>query len=109
MPLSSRLIGDARLARLLSETEGDLGRAQALFEWNVRAAGASMEAVHVFELVFRNALDRELRAWNLDMQGTEEWLEKPHTYLTRSLHRPEVEKALVRSRRLAREGTRRAT
>ncbi|KIC58176.1 hypothetical protein [Microbacterium hominis] len=68
--MSSRFVGDARLQRLLGDADGDIARAHELFEWNVRASGAAMEAIHVFELVLRNAIDRELRVWNDGMAGS---------------------------------------
>ena len=61
------------MQRLLVDTGGDLARAHELFEWNVHAAGAAMEAIHVFELILRNAIDRELRIWNDAMAGTPDW------------------------------------
>jgi hypothetical protein len=70
-PVSSRFVGDARVQRLLADAGGDIPRAHELFEWNVRASGAAMDgAIHVFELVLRNAIDRELRLWNDGMAGT---------------------------------------
>lgn len=102
-PVTSRLIGDARLRRLLDECSGDHGRAHELFVWNVRAAGAALEAIHVFELVLRNALDHELRTWNAQMQATPGWALDPHPYLLRSLKADELAKAASRARSIARE------
>ncbi|MBF9334890.1 hypothetical protein G3N30_01105 [Microbacterium lacticum] len=108
-PVSSRFIGEPRLARLLADTHGDLTRAHELFEWNVHAAGAAMEAVYVFELILRNALDRELRVWNRAMTGSSDWLLNPHPYLLRALYEPEVKKANERARRIAGEHGRSVT
>lgn len=102
-PVSSRFIGDPRLQRLLFDTGGDLSRAHELFEWNVRAAGAAMEAIHVFELILRNAIDRELRTWNQSMAGTPDWLLRPHPYLLRALNQTELSKAATRARWIAAE------
>lgn len=102
-PVSSRFIGDPRLQRLLADTGGDLLQAHALFGWNVRAAGAAMEAIHVFELVLRNAIDRELRTWNQGMAGTPDWLLRPHPYLLRALNQTELSKAATRARWIAAE------
>ncbi|WP_417564092.1 hypothetical protein [Microbacterium sp.] len=100
-PVSPRFLGGPRLQRLLADTHGDLGLAHELFVWNVRASGAAMEAIHVFELVLRNAIDRELRAWNQAMAGTPDWLITPHVYLRRALNLAEVAKAAQRGRRIA--------
>ncbi|MCS0498487.1 hypothetical protein [Protaetiibacter mangrovi] len=96
-----RLIGASRLDRLLAEVDGDPALAHALFTWNVRAAGAAMEAIHIFELVLRNALDRELRVWSARMNDDPRWLLNPHEYLQRSLYGPELDKARSRARRIA--------
>lgn len=60
-----------------------------------------MEAIHVFELVLRNAIDRELRIWNDGMAGTPHWLLRPHPYLLRALNQTELSKAATRARRIA--------
>lgn len=102
-PVSSRFIGHPRLERLLTDTGGDADLAHSLFVWNVHAAGAAMEAIHVFELVLRNAIDRELRTWNQDMAGSPDWTLKPHPYLLRALNQSELNKAVARGRRIAAE------
>ncbi len=100
-PVSSRFVGDARLQRILIDAGGDIARAHELFEWNVCASGAAMEAIHVFELVLRNAIDRELRIWNDGMAGTSDWLLRPHPYLLRAMNQSELSKAATRARRIA--------
>ncbi|REJ03929.1 hypothetical protein DY023_16570 [Microbacterium bovistercoris] len=102
-PVSSRFVGEPRLLRLLADTDGDLLLSQELFAWNVRASGAAMEAIHVFELILRNAIDRELRTWNEGMDGTPEWLLHPHPYLLRALNPSELSKTVSRARRIAAE------
>ena len=99
--MSSRFVGDARVQRILADAGGDIVRAHELFEWNVRASGAAMEAIHVFELVLRNAIDRELRLWNDGMAGTSDWLLRPHPYLLRAMNQSELSKAAMRARRIA--------
>ncbi len=101
--MSSRFIGDPRLQRLLVDTGGDFSQAHKLFEWNVQASGAAMEAIYVFELILRNAIDRELRLWNEGMAGTPDWLLRPHPYLLRALNQSELLKAATRARRIAAE------
>jgi hypothetical protein len=102
-PVSSRFIGGPRFQRLLVDTGGDLARAHELFEWNVHAAGAAMEAIHVFELILRNAIDRELRIWNDAMAGMPDWALRPHPYLLRALNQTELANAVTRARRIAAE------
>ncbi len=99
--MSSRFVGDARVQRILADAGGDIVRAHELFEWNVRASGAAMEAIHVFELVLRNAIDRELRLWNDGMAGTSDWLLRPHPYLLRAMNQSELSKDAMRARRIA--------
>lgn len=100
-PVSPRFIGDRRLQRLLTDTNGDIDLAQDLFTWNVRATGAAMEAIYVFELLLRNAIDRELRIWNQSMAGSPDWLLVPHPYLLRALNPNELTKAAHRARSIA--------
>ena len=57
----------------------------------------------MFELVLRNALDRELRTWNEHMQGTPHWSLSPHPFLLKSLKADELAKASARAKSIARE------
>ncbi|WCD93079.1 hypothetical protein [Microbacterium sp. nov. GSS16] len=100
-PVSPRFVGDARLRRLVADTGGDIALAHELFAWNVRASGAAMEAIHVFELVLRNAIDRELSVWNDGIAGGADWLLRPHPYLLRAMNQSELSKAVTRARRIA--------
>jgi len=102
-PVSIRFIGGPRVQRLLDEANGDTALAHDLFVWNVRASGAAMEAIHVFELVFRNAIDRELRAWNQSMAGTSDWLTNPHPYLLKAFTPALLAGATDRARKVAAE------
>lgn len=103
------LIGNARHAKLLIECDGDANLAHDLFVWNVRASGATLEALQVFELVLRNALDQQLRIWNTDMAGNPDWLLHPHTYLNKVLSYAELGKARTRAQRVAQERGRQLT
>lgn len=96
-------IGMARLQRLLRDAEGDHVLADELFRWNIRAAGAATEALHVFELVLRNAIDRELRTWNARLGGTPDWLLSPHPYLRKALQPKSCLAAAERARKVASE------
>jgi hypothetical protein len=57
-----RLITPARLGSYVARTSTATG-ALRLYEWNMRASASVMELTGVVEVVARNALDRELRAW----------------------------------------------
>lgn len=103
------LIGGARYARLLAESAGDPELAQELFAWNIHAAGATLEALQVFELLLRNSIDHQLRTWNEDLTGNPDWLLRPHHHLDKVLSRAEVIKARSRAQRAAHERTRELT
>lgn len=53
-----------RLAPYLAETGQDSKKAIALYQWNIEVSGAVYEALHVFEVILRNALDERLCIWN---------------------------------------------
>jgi hypothetical protein len=57
-------LSPARLGPYLQATGGHQKRALALYQWNVGLSGAVHEALNVFEVVLRNALDRQLKTWN---------------------------------------------
>lgn len=57
-----RLFTAERLRSYTAVTGSSAG-ALRLYEWNMRAAASVMELTGVVEVVSRNALDRELRAW----------------------------------------------
>ncbi|MGL3198409.1 MULTISPECIES: hypothetical protein [Curtobacterium] len=53
----------AERLRSYIERTGSATAAVRLYEWNMRAAASVMELTGVVEVIARNALDRELRAW----------------------------------------------
>jgi hypothetical protein len=63
-----RLITAERL-RSYTERTGSTTGALQLYEWNMRASASVMELTGVVEVVARNALDQELRAWTADRTG----------------------------------------
>lgn len=63
-----RLITAERLRSYAERTESPTG-ALRLYEWNMRAAASVMELTGVIEVIARNALDRELRAWTAARTG----------------------------------------
>ena len=99
--VTGRLIGDARLSALLAECHNDSTQATELFVWNVRAAGAALEAVHVFELVLRNAIDRELRLWHQSLTGTTDWILHPHPFVLKVIPKLKIDQATAKARSVA--------
>lgn len=63
-----RLITAERLRSYTERTESTTG-ALRLYEWNMRAAASVMELTGVVEVIARNSLDRELRAWTAARTG----------------------------------------
>ena len=61
-------------ARCSSDAE-----AMRLYTWNQELSGAVFQMLGTVEIALRNALDRELGAWNLKQArgGTAEWLQHP--------------------------------
>lgn len=64
-----------RLHSYLRAANGDLSRALALYEWNIRASEALLGQAAVVEVVVRNAIDRELGTWSLAKHGTITWFD----------------------------------
>src|SRR5690606_6037312 len=56
-------------------SSGDLPRALALYEWNIRASEAVLGLIAIVEVVVRNSIDRELRAWSIRKHGTPTWFD----------------------------------
>lgn len=52
------------MAPYLQAAGDDKKAAMALYQWNIAISGAVYEALHVFEIVLRNAIDEQLCAWN---------------------------------------------
>ena len=53
--------------------QGDLDAAFALYEWNIDVAAAALSLTAMVEVLLRNALDREMRAWAAK-RGVHDWL-----------------------------------
>jgi hypothetical protein len=78
MPIVDAAIIERRLtpARLHSYRVvcgGDRSAALALYDWNTQLSGALHEVLGMFEVVFRNALDRELRRLNRTKGRSSPW------------------------------------
>ena len=54
----------ARLAPYLVACNGVERRAIRLYQWNIELSGAVYQALHVVEVVLRNAIDSQLCTWN---------------------------------------------
>ena len=58
-------ITGARLATYLAATGSDVRAAVTLYRWNIELAGAVYEALGIAEVFLRNAVDAQLRIWNV--------------------------------------------
>lgn len=54
--------GPARLAHYVTEFRGDVDRAADLYVWNISISAEMWRALAMFEVAFRNAIDRALSA-----------------------------------------------
>jgi hypothetical protein len=99
-------LSSARLSTYTTRCAGDHARALDLYRANARISGTAHTAVHYFEVIFRNALDRQLRTWNHAHHGSEHWTHDPAPLLVAALGSDRVEGALRDARRAT--GERRA-
>jgi len=97
------LLGTPRFARYVRDCGGDRDLAHDLYLWNIQASGAVYEAVHVVEVLVRNALDRQLRTWNAGLGFGPEWLLAPNAYLSRLLKDGPHAQAVARASKVAEE------
>ena len=89
-----------RLAPYLAVAGGNRRDAVRLYQWNIDLSGAVYQALHIVEVVLRNAIDSELGAWNARQvdnstgspRGTE-WLLDPAPLLRRLIRPEELSKA----------------
>jgi len=68
------LLTMARLDSYLASSGNDIGRALALYEWNLTASAAVMQTTAIAEVVVRNALDAQLVTWAA-ARGLGTWLD----------------------------------
>jgi len=92
------LLTTERLGSYFEEAHGDLGGAFSLYEWNLVASAEVMKTTGMVEVVVRNALDEQLRAWAVVRGGTT-WLE---TAVLDARGRADVLKARDRATRFGR-------
>jgi hypothetical protein len=103
MAVAAQLSGP-RLGPYLAACSGNTKAALKLYRWNIDLSGAAYEALHVFEIMFRNAIDQQLCAWNAQQveRGTgrshgTDWLMDP-SHLLQRLARKDIDKASGRAR-----------
>jgi hypothetical protein len=99
------LLSTPRLTPYLTLTNGNLKEALQLYRWNIELSGALYEAVHVVEVIIRNAVDEQLRIWNGNQRDRatgrshgSDWLLDPARVLQRLVGR-DIRKALGRATR----------
>ncbi len=80
-----RIISCLHLSRMqpyLDAVAGNQDKALKLYRWNLELTAATQSIIGITEVVLRNAMDRELQAWNLANGGGASWLlEEPQTPL----------------------------
>lgn len=62
-----------RLSSYIATSNGDIGRAIELYEWNLTVSAAVMQTTAMVEVIVRNAMDKELVAWST-ARGAATWL-----------------------------------
>ncbi len=67
------LLTAERLGSYWEAAQGDLEAAFALYEWNIDVSAAALSLTAMVEVLLRNALDREMRAWAAK-RGVHDWL-----------------------------------
>lgn len=70
-----------RFQTYLAAANGDEYRALELYRWNIDAAAAVTSTLSVVEIALRDTFDQQLRAWNVEQGGSEEWIVDPRGVL----------------------------
>jgi hypothetical protein len=103
------LLTTRRLAPYVAAAGGSERLAMQLYQWNIELSGATHEALHVFEVVFRNTIDTQLSNWNATQSDTTtghrfspEWLLDPAPLLRRLVRQSELDNARARAARAVR-------
>lgn len=73
----NELISDARMGPYLRAAGGDQQLAQDLYEWSARLSAAAFEVVAQFEVLLRNAIDREMTNHLQDLRRGIPWFLMP--------------------------------
>lgn len=96
----------------LAETNGNVRDALHLYQWNIELSGATYQALHVFEVVLRNAIDVQLRQWNASQRDTNgrllarSWTDDPAPLLLRLVRHSDLAKARGRAAHAVRQSRR---
>lgn len=78
-----RLLSVPRLGTYSAACGGDVKKALELYRWNLDASMAFFEAIHYFEVAFRNTIDTALTRW-IDTTGDKglPWFDSSNARLT---------------------------
>lgn len=76
-------LGAARIAGYLRECGGDLARANSLYVWNAKVAGALGRDLGHLEVALRNALDDRMTARHVKLGRADDWIDDPTEELGR--------------------------
>ena len=106
--LSPKLSSE-RLKPYLMAANGNQKKAIQLYQWNVALSGSVYEALHVFEVVLRNAIDKQLCEWNSTQLSSvtgsahhKDWLLDPSKLLLRLAGETDLAKAAERAKKAVR-------
>jgi hypothetical protein len=72
-------ISERRFAPFLERAEGERALAVDLYLWQARVAGASLTTLAHFEVLLRNAIDRQLSIAAVEAPVEDSWLLDPAT------------------------------
>lgn len=72
--LRDRLTAE-RLGSYLAAADGDLALAFSLYEWNMRVSAGVLTTTGIVEVIVRNAMDQQLRAWAGAKKPGSTWLD----------------------------------
>ncbi|MGJ9405745.1 hypothetical protein ACHABQ_05415 [Nesterenkonia aurantiaca] len=93
----------------MAAAEGNRRNAIRLYQWNIELSGAIYQALHVVEVVLRNAIDSQLCRWNATqsdpMTGLSrgsDWLLDPAPLLRRLVREKELAAARTRAEKAIR-------
>jgi len=92
-------VSERRFAPFLERSEGERALAVELYLWQARVAGASLTTLAHFEVLLRNAIDRQLESGGIEAPVEDTWLLDPAT-----LSRQGIAKVRGVLARLEREG-----
>lgn len=94
-----------RFGSYLRAASGDSAKALELYHWNSRVSAALYESLHIVEVALRNAVDRELSAWNrtqTDAAGNSrsaDWLMDTPALIERLVRREKIAEAKEQARK----------